>query len=217
MSLYTKLTWPVVDLAAVCALQNTLGAGSLLLNGRLGNINVPNQVSFIAASMTRSVSITSAVNNSAITFIISGFQNNAPITDTITGVNANTVYGTEYFDVITSITVSGSVNQVSVGTGKAGYMPLLVINTTSTINYSVSVIFPASGADINYTLYKTLDQINSNYITFNNQISNLFPILVNQTTSQIASYQEIANFLLLKINSSATPLTDTFDFIFLQS
>lgn len=218
MSLYTKLTWSVVDLAAVCALQDTPGAGSLLLNGTLKNNSVPDQISFRVNNFIKSVSLTSVNNLSAITFVVNGFQNNAPISDTINGPNNNTVYGVKYFDVITSITVSAAVSQVKVGTGDAGYLSLFVVNSnTSNINYSVSVIFPPSSAGITYSLYQTLDQINSNFITFENQLSNLFPILINQTTSQIISSQNVTNFVLLKVDSSVTPLTDTFDFIFLQA
>jgi len=218
MSLYSKLTWPVVDLAAVCALQDTPGAGSLLLNGTLKNNSVPDQISFRVNNFIKSVSLTSVNNLSAITFVVNGFQNNAPISDTINGPNNNTVYGVKYFDVITSITVNAAVSQVKVGTGNAGYLSLFVVNSnTSNINYSMSVIFPPSGAGITYSLYQTLDQINSNFITFENQLSNLFPILINQTTSQIISSQNVTNFVLLKVDSSVTPVTDTFDFIFLQA
>ena len=220
MSIYNKLTWPIVDKAAVCATQNTTMAGPLLLNGTLFNSNIPNQISFIASRFIRSVSISSTNNLSGSTFIVNGFQNDAPVTDTITGPNITTVYGSKYFDIITSVTVNGAVTGVQVGTGNAGYFPLVVVNSNTTnINYSVSILFPPTGAGITYSLYQTLDQINANFITFNDQIINLFPAfgLTNQTTSKIASSQDLTNFILLKVNSSTFPITDTFDFIFLQA
>ncbi len=222
MSIYNKLTWPVVDKAAVCALQNTTMAGPLLLNGTLFNSSIPNQVSFIAERFIRSVSITATTNNlSGNTFIINGFQNDAPVTDTIIGPGIGlTVYGSKYFDIITSVTVNGAVTNVQVGTGNAGYFPLVGINSNTTnINYSVSILFPPTGAGITYSLYQTLDQINANFITFNDQLVNLFPAfgLTNKTTSQTASSQNLTNFILLKVNSSTLPITDTFDFIFLQA
>jgi hypothetical protein len=220
MSTYTKLTWPIVDTEAVCTQQDMASSGSLILNGTLYSSSVPNQVSFIDSSLIRSVSITSTNNLSARSFVITGFQNSAPVQETITGPNNTTVYGTKHFDVITDVSVNGSAAAVKVGTGSTGYLPLFVVNTgTTTINYSMSVIFPPSTTtNINYSVYQTLDQINTNYITFDNQLGNLFPVtgLTSQTSSQIATSINITNFILLKVNSSGTPLTDTFDFIFLQ-
>lgn len=219
MSIYSKFIWPIVDLSAVCDLQNVSSAGPLMLNGTLFNSSIPNQISFIGVNIIRSVSLTSANNLSGRTFIINGFQNNAPVTDTIPGPNGNTVYGSKFFDIITSITVDAAVNGIQVGTGKAGYLPLLSTNTQiSIINYSVSILLP-SGSGITYSLFNTLDQINYNFISFLDQESNLFPAfgLTNQTTSQIGSSQDITNFILLKVNNSTLPLTDTFDFVFLQA
>lgn len=222
MANFTKLTWPIVDKSAVCALQDIASAGLLLLNGTFSNPSIiPPQISFINYNLVRSVSISSSNNLSARTFVINGFQNNAPVTDTISGPNNNTVYGTVYFDVITSVHIDGPANAVTVGTGDAGYLPLFVVSTgTTTINYSLSITFPPTGVtNINYSVFQTLDQINTSFLTFNSQLGNLFPLtgLINQTSSQIASYQNITNFILLKVNSSGTPLTDTFDFVFLQT
>lgn len=220
MATYTKLTWPIVDTEAVCTEQDMGAAGYLTLNGTLFSSSVPNQVSFIDSGLIRSVSITSTNNLSARSFVITGFQNSAPVQETITGPNNTTVYGTKVFDVITSVFVDGAAAAIKIGTGSIGYLPLFVVNTGSTtINYSMSVIFPPSiTTNINYSVYQTLDQINTNYITFDNQLGNLFPIsgLTSQTSSQLATSLNITNFILLKVNSSGTPLTDTFDFIFLQ-
>lgn len=221
MGVFTKLTWPKIDTKAVCNTQDVASAGTLELNGTLYDPSIPNQVSFINSNLIRSVSISSSNNLSARTFTISGFQNNAPVTEAIVGPNNNTVFGLKNYDVITSITVNGSVNGVSVGTGDIGYLPLFIVNTgTAVINYSMSIIFPPTGTtNINYTIYQTLDQINNNFTAFDNQLANLFTVsgLVNQTSSKISTSQNITNFILLKVNSSGTPVTDTFDFVFLQS
>lgn len=234
MSVFTKLTWPIVDTSAVCASQTIpvistfpipQVGGNLLLNGTFFNSSVPDQVSLIDQRVIRSVSITSSNNLSGLPFVISGFQNNAPVQETISGPNNGTVYGLKHFDVITSVfipTTTGGGGTVQVGVGNTGYFPLLVVNSniSTTINYSMSVLFPPTViTNINYSVYQTLDQINSNFITFDNQLNNLFPItgLINQTSSQIASFKDVTNFILLKVNSSGTPLTDTFDFIFLQA
>lgn len=219
MSTYTPYTWPVIDKAAVCALQNLGTAGELLLNGTLINSDIPNQVSFISANFIRSVSITSANNLSGVTFTITGFQNEALVTETITGPNNTTVYATnpKYYDIITSIYVSGAVTQVSIGTGKEGYLPLIQLSgISSSTNYSCSIKVPASGSGVTYSLYQTLEQVSPNYITFQNQIgSNFFQMGTDGTTSQILNFTAITNYLLFKIVSS-NPTTDTVKFIFLQ-
>ena len=175
MSTYTPYTWPVIDTAAVCALQDLASSGSLLLNGTFTSSDTPNQISFISNNFIRSVSITSANNLSAINFTITGFQNEALVTETIVGPNNNTVFGTKYYDIITSVAASGSVTQVSVGTGSAGYLPLIQLSTiSSSTNYSCSIKVPASGSGVTYSFYQTLEQVSPNYITFQNQIGSNF-------------------------------------------
>ena len=182
MSTYTPLTWPVIDKAAVCALQDLASAGSLLLNGTLTNVDTPNQISFIGNNFIRSISITSANNLSAVNFTIIGFQNEAFVTETIVGPNNTTLFGTKYYDIITSVIVSASVNQVSIGTGDKGYLPLIQLNTvSSSINYSCSARLPNSSS-ITYSLLQTLEQVTTNYIAFKDQEgTNFFPIASNFT------------------------------------
>ena len=221
MSTFTKLNWPIQDLSAVAALQNLALPGNLVLNGTFADPSIPNQISFIKTKVIRSISISSSTNNyTGTSFIIAGLQNGAYVTETFSGPNIGaTVYGTKYYDIIISVTASTAVTGIRAGTGNAGFLPLIVVNTVATtvINYSATVLLPA-GSGINYSLFQTLDQVNNNYIAFDNQITKFFPSLgfVNETSSQIGNSSEITNFVLLKVNSSATPITDTFDFIFLQ-
>ncbi len=221
MSVYTKLIWPVADPAAVCALQNP-APGNLLLNGTLANItSLPDQISFREQNYIRSVSITSANTTiSSAIFVVTGFQNGAIVTEQITGVNNNTVYGAKSYDQIVSVSVNQAVigAGVSVGSGNKGFFPLIVINSTAnSINYSAQISLPAPG--INYSMLQTLEQVNTNYISLETQLDKFFPCLglTNETTSQLVNSQEILNYVLLKVNSSATPLTDTFNFTFLQT
>ena len=222
MSTFTKLNWPIQDLSAVAALQNLALPGNLVLNGTFADPSIPNQISFIKTKVIRSISISSSTNNyTGTSFIIAGLQNGAYVTETFSGPNIGaTVYGTKYYDIIISVTASTAVTGIRAGTGNAGFLPLIVVNTVATtvINYSATVLLPA-GSGINYSLFQTLDQVNNNYLAFNDQLTTkFFPSLgfVNETSSQIGNSSEITNFVLLKVNSSATPITDTFDFIFLQ-
>jgi len=223
MSTFTKLNWPIQDLSAVAALQNLASPGNLVLNnGTFADPSIPNQISFIKNKVIRSISISSSTNNyTGTSFTIAGFQNGAYVTENFSGPNIGaTVYGTKYYDIIISVTASTAVTGIRAGTGNAGFLPLIVVNTVATtvINYSATVLLPA-GSGINYSLFQTLDQVNNNYLAFNDQLTTkFFPALgfVNETSSQIGNSSEITNFVILKVNSSATPITDTFDFIFLQ-
>jgi hypothetical protein len=213
MSIFLELTWPIVDTAAVCASQTHGAATTLTLNGTLSNTSIPDQISFIANDMIRSVSITGS-GMSGITFVVQGFQNGALVTESITGPSSGTVYGAKYYDIIQSITTTGAVTNVTVGTGTSGYLPLISVNVNaSAINYSFSVLLPVISS-VNYTMFQTLDSINTNFIPFSNQT--LFPVsgVINLTTSSINNSIAITNFLLLKVNSSIN--TDTFKFTFLQ-
>ena len=218
MSTFTKLTWSVQDLIAVSALQDVVAPGPVLLNGTLFDSTIPDQVSFIKNNMIRSVSLTSVNDLSLTNFIITGLQNSAYVSETVSGPNNNTIYSTKYYDIITSVVASTAVNGIQIGTGDAGFLPLIAVDVNAVIiNYSTSVLLPA-GSGITYSLLQTLDQINTNFIPFLNQVTQLFPAfgLTNETTSQIATSLLITNFVILQVNSSANPITDTFEFILLQ-
>jgi hypothetical protein len=229
MSTFTKLTWPIQDLSAVCALQLSVAPGKLSLSGTLADLSIPDQVSFIKAKMTRSISISSTTNDyTGTTFTIEGLQNGAYVTENIfPGPNSDaTVYGTQYYDIITSVTsstaITGAPNTgIRVGTGDAGFFPLIVVNTAATIiNYSATVLVrstPPSG--INYELFQTLDEVSNNFIPLVNQLTTRFfpnALGITGTGPQIGNSSAITNFVLFQIISSTTPATDTLDFIFLQ-
>jgi hypothetical protein len=234
MSTFTKLTWPVQDLSAVCTPKLLARPANVpfVLDGTLVDTSIiPNQASFIKAKMIRSVSITSATidYSSGVSFIIQGLQNGAYVSETIPATPGlgpgigETVYGTQYYDIIISVTATADVTGITVGTGDAGFLPLIVVNTVATvINYSATVLVPVTIplSGINYSLFQTLDEVSNNFISLQSQIDNqkFFPALgfTGETASKIGNSSAITNFVLLKVNSSALPITDTFDFIFLQ-
>lgn len=218
MSTYTPYTWPNIDIAAVCAEQDLASPGNLTINGTLSGSSGPNQASFITANFIRSVSINSPNDLSGTTFSIQGFQNGGYVSETITGPNSTIVYGTQYYDVITQVTASTAVTQVSVGTGNAGYLPLIIINSLAgSINYGISAILPPAGSNITYSLLETLESISFNYIAFQAQLNKFFPVsgLINVTTSQLTKFTSISNYLLFHITST-NPLVDSLSFTFLQ-
>lgn len=212
MSIFLQLTWPIVDLKAVCNQQSRSGAGDLAFNGTLYNsTTIPDQVSFIANDMIRSVSITG--NASGVNFTITGFQNGALVTEMIPGPSGGTAHGTKYYDIIKSVSTSNTVSNIDVGTDTSGYLPLIVVNpNTTAINYSFSLLLKTGTID--YTMYETLDSINTNFIPFSNQTLFEFPGVANLSASTLKNSTAITNFLLLKINSSVN--ATSFDFVFLQ-
>jgi len=96
----------------VCASQSKSGSGALTLNGAL----VSSSVATLAQA--QKVTITSAGNDSGITFTITGTDaDGVTISNTITGGNATTATGTKYFKTVTGVSTTGSTaSTVKVGT-----------------------------------------------------------------------------------------------------
>lgn len=93
---------------------------SYVLNGPLV---LPNgQVSFISMGYSSNISITSAANNSAYSYIISGVSNGTVVSETIVGPNANTVSTNTLFDIVTSVRSTNNINlaqAVTIGSGSS--------------------------------------------------------------------------------------------------
>lgn len=225
MSQYIAQNWPIIDVKAVCALQSITvisGSGSLNLNGTLASTFTPGQISFIRSGFSRSVSLTSVNNLSAVNFTITGLQNSAVITETIAGPNNNTVFTYNAFDTISSVSVNGSVSNVSVGTGNTGFLPLIQVNVVSNSlsvnypNYALSAIVPAVPG-ITYALWSTLEAVDNNGIALIEQVGRFFSILSGETSNQLYQSVNLTNYLLLNITASTMPLTDNLSLIYVQS
>jgi hypothetical protein len=93
---------------------------SYVLNGPLV---LPNgQVSFISMGYSSNISITSAANNSAYSYIISGVSNGAIVSETIVGPNANTVSTNTLFDIVTSVRSTNNIilaQAITIGSGSS--------------------------------------------------------------------------------------------------
>lgn len=114
----------------ICTSQSAAGAGNLTLNGSTVTSATLAQP-FSAASLTvatatldtqRRVRITSAGNDSGITFTVYGTREGGiPIQETVTGANASTADTTLDFLTVTRIAVSGATaGNVTVGTNTTG-------------------------------------------------------------------------------------------------
>jgi flagellar hook-associated protein FlgK len=86
-----------------------------------GNFNIDGALSSLASSDLRStITISSASDNENIIFTITGtdIDGNSQ-SETITGVNSNTVIGSKFFKTVTQISSNGAANGISVGTNPA--------------------------------------------------------------------------------------------------
>ena len=180
MSRHLKYIFPTGNISSICGLQDTAGAANLTLDGNLAN-QVTNQVSFINHGYSRSISITSANDLSAVNFTITGVQNGTLITEVLIGPNANTVFSVEIYDVIFSIATSAAVNQVSVGVGILGFFPLININLErDNINYILTTS-KLTALSLPTTVFATVADISNNGSTFLNAIANNFNLLEIKT------------------------------------
>ena len=230
MSRYLRYVFPIADNLDVCALQDTLGAANLILNGNLAD-RVTNQVSFIDRGYSRSISLTSANDLSGVGFTISGIQNGVLITENLAGPNTNTVYSAEIYDKIYSITTDGLVNQVSVGTGYTGFFPLININLErDNIDYILTTS-KLTAASIHTTIFSTVLDIKNNGATFLAAVGNnfnLFTIKGDEAEDQyifpvppsvVAPYFQPSppyNSFLIYINGQAAEVANSIDMNFRQ-
>lgn len=137
---------PTADPNGTAESQTVTGASALVLNGVLVVSGVSTH------SVSAYVTITSAGNDSGITFTITGTRpGGSAQTEVVTGANAGTATSTLAFDTVTSIVTSGSTaSTVEAGTAQAGYtdwIPLdiytpnqvttISCNVNGTVNYSV--------------------------------------------------------------------------------
>ena len=232
MAQNTVYKWPVVNLQAVCKTQNANAGDELILDGTMAEIGSA-EISFIRTRVSRSVSITSTDDLSGVNFTVTGMQNGGRVTkDNITGPNNTTIYIDEVFDTITSVSVDGNVTNVQVGTGTKGFLPLISANPNfSVLNirntnglYALSVI-PFNGANIanndgiTYTILNTLENIQNNGKSLLSQLPRLFEFqgMSNKRDKQLIQNINLTNYILVQINATATPNTDTLEAIYMQS
>lgn len=138
----------------ICASQSAAGAGNLTINGTLARTTNGTGATVAAyANMPnlRRVYITSAGNDSGVTFTVSGtiFSITGPVSvvETVTGANTNVVSTTKYFNTVTQVAISGaSAAAVTVGT-----------NGVATLDTARRIIITSGGDDsgITFTLTGT--------------------------------------------------------------
>lgn len=220
-----KYKFPAGNTLDVCLLQNVLAGNNLVLSGNLASVG-NNTVSFISNGYSRQVSITSANNLSAANFTIIGSQNGFFLQETLSGPNNNTVYSTNIYDFIISISVDIAVTGVSAGTGYKGYFKLIPIDLSrNPISYALSLGATLNSNQIPTAIYSTLDNIASNGSTFATAITtngllttvkassaeNLYVLPVSPVTTV-----SIVNSLLVVLNGTTSTIGNSTTLNFIQ-
>jgi hypothetical protein len=198
------LVWTAADAQYICATQNTAGAGNLLLNGTVYQ-NAQKQALNITSvpfqDVARNVSITSDEDLSAINFTVSGVLNGVPISETRAGPSATTVYTTQIFDSITSVSVNGAVggNGVNIGSGLLGRTKYFTYNYQCTYPMLSIQVYPLAGGDeFSYSFGFTLDEVNGNL-----NPHHVFPvdILHDETQAGMAYCEFPVRYAFIQINT----------------
>jgi hypothetical protein len=136
------------------ALSQTLGgAGPVTLNGAL----VTGGVATLPAAQP--ITITSAGNDSGITFKITGTDyGGSPVSETLAGANAAAATSVQQYSMVTSIVASAATAAaITVGTAAAQYGPWLIVGAQRNEFQTNVRCFLASGGTANYDLQATSD------------------------------------------------------------
>lgn len=222
MSKPVRIFWPLADTAAVCALQTIGAAGAFSINGTLA---LPNENSVKTANfknLERVVSITSTGNIAGVQFTITGvYRGVSGVSQTIAGPNANTVYTTQRFTTVTSITTNGAVaTNTSVGTGLVGNTVWYETDYHKTHSDLTAAVFVNAGV-VSYTFQTTpgdpFDTVNPVALwtgmdgASNSTIPAATP-MINATVSIMGKYTFPTNWSRIIVNASdaATSLDITF-------
>lgn len=224
---YVQNIWPIQQLQGVALTQNIAVAGNLNLNGTY-SIPTNSTINFFNRGFIPNLSLTSVNDLSTATFTINGVQNSTVITEVITGPNNNTVYTTNSFDIISSISVASSsfpVNGISVGTGLIGYLPLFTIPSAGVSTFAItSSLSPyalgfvtQSVNGVTYKVYQSLTNLINDGQTYSTLISNSSVLQKGSTyvgTTQILQFTDVVYNLLVSVTAANN--TSTLQTQFLQ-
>lgn len=154
---------PQLDADGIAAAQQLVGAGNLTMNGALVQTDLPVDRTPVALVMPAGsvgggkVTITSAGNLSAVTFTVTGKdENGRTITEAVTGPNATTVESAAYFSEVSAVSADGAVGtDVTVGVIGKSVSPVYVPNFVSE-DFKCSMVAEI-GTTATVTVNHTLD------------------------------------------------------------
>lgn len=209
-----QFTWggyAIADVNSIAESQTLASAGDLTLDGAYTAsqyvyvAEIPPNVTTRVATLPISgfITITSAGDDSGITFTIYGTNNSgANIQETVAGYNTGATTSTLSFKTVTRISASGATaSDVEVGTAQSGqtdWIPMDIYTPSQVTNVSVTV----SGT-INYTVQYTNEDPFDLSIT-QQAVSHPTAALVGATTSQTAGVTgTLMRAMRFKVNSGS--------------
>lgn len=184
------------DADGIAQSQTPAGAGALTLNGALVSGGV---ATLVEAGAARQVLVTTVSDESAKTLTITGTNATGnTISETITGPNATTGTTTQYFQTVTSVTVSAAfTGAVTVGTNGVGATRPVALDMNKR---PFSVTYACDISDtVNYDVEHTLDDLNDASISTPYWFDDT--ALANETSDQFGSIAYPVRFSRIKINS----------------
>lgn len=191
---------------AICLSQTPGGAVALTLNGALVTAGVA------TLDSQRVVGITSAANETARTFILTGQdESGQTITESITGANIGTSSSVLNYKKVTSITVdAATAGAITVGTtGVGSAMPVVLDRYISPFNPTLAVEVTGT---INYDVQYTMDDPFAASFLTTATVWTSITALTGQTAYKDASLSAPVSAVRLKTNSG----TGTGKFIVMQ-
>lgn len=210
MSIFQEYVFPAASNNNIALLQNADNDFIMRLNGKLKQpykpgIDFINDYGFVPR-----ITFTSAADMSAVSFLITGYQNNIRIEETIVGPNTNTVTSVNCFDSIESISNIGVdlVNQVSIGTSGVGYFPLIRLNTLKrdvpNLNYALNMIVSAANPATYQVFLSLKDSYNQGtYDSLTTANNNFIAPAVAANVSALLQYTQLASNILIKVTPNA--------------
>lgn len=212
-----KVSYPAASTTSVAAAQTSTGTTPLVINGSLLDLAYTSNGGLrrvVLPRIQRVLSLTSTVDLSGINFTFVGEDLNlTAITEVLAGPNNNTVFTTNQFHLVSSITPSASVGTaVSVGTGPAGvtkwkYFDTWVPSPQTVINVNV-----VSGT-VQYTVQYTFDNVAVDATAANVQLIS-DPLAINQTVDGTYASESPFTASRVSFNSLTTGVADVY---FMQS
>lgn len=173
-----------------------------------GAVTVGTNGTSASLDMGRRVLITSAGNDSAITYTIYGTDwSDNPVSEVVTGPNATTAQSTRDFKTVTAIWPSAAVaSTVIIGTSSvASSRPIFM----DRFGFSASALQVDVSGTVNYTIQQTLDDPFEVSYSALNWVSHPDSAVVGATATAQANYAYLPNMTRILLNSGTGTVSYT--------
>lgn len=159
-------------------------------------------LNFLYYGISRAVSITSNGDLTGVTFVVTGTLNGQVVSASLAGGNNTTVYTTQVFDSVSSVTAGSDMGALtaSVGSGLLGYTHWYLYNYhATTLGFTAQVVRTAT--TINYNFDTTLDDVQ---IVSSPTVFNPIAAMTGASTSQFATYNNVLRYSRISLIAGTT-------------